>query len=220
MSREPSVDDRLATRHMLAAAGPVGTRCVDLAGAGIGIALLSPLLLGLALLVRLTSPGPAIFRSTRVGRGARPFTLYKFRSMIANADLQGPAITAANDTRITGVGRLLRRSKLDELPQLLNVLKGDMSIVGPRPESPAYVARYSREQLEILEARPGITSPASLQFRDEEAQLTGETWDDYYIHTVMPAKLAIDLDYLRQRTVRSDLRLVIQTVKSLVRRDG
>lgn len=218
MSHEPSVDDRLAARHMLAAADGVGTRCVDLAGAGIGIALLSPLLLGLALLVRVTSPGPAIFRSTRVGRGARPFTLYKFRSMIANADLQGPAITAANDTRITGLGRLLRRSKLDELPQLLNVLKGDMSLVGPRPEAPGYVALYNRDQLKILEARPGMTSPASLQFRDEETQLTGEAWDDYYVHTVMPAKLAIDLDYLRQRTVRSDLRLVIQTVKSLVTR--
>ncbi len=178
-----------------------------------------PLLLALAVAIRLTSPGPALFRSTRVGRNARPFTLYKFRSMTEGAQSVGPAITSAEDPRITPLGRKLRRTKLDELPQLLNVLRGEMSLVGPRPEDPSYVALYSREQLAVLDAKPGITSPASLCYRSEETQLTGDDWEDHYIREVMPAKLAIDRDYLRVRTPWSDVRVVLETIASLMGRD-
>ncbi len=189
-----------------------GIRCLDVVGAAGGLVLLSPLLLILALAIRLTSPGPALFRSARVGRNGRPFTLYKFRSMVAGAQALGPAITPAGDSRVTPIGARLRRLKLDELPQLLNVLKGDMSLVGPRPEDPKYVALYSPEQRAILEAKPGITSPASLTYRDEETQLTGEDWESFYVRQVMPAKIAIDRAYLSRRTVWSDVKVIVSTI--------
>jgi lipopolysaccharide/colanic/teichoic acid biosynthesis glycosyltransferase len=218
MSYERSDTEPGRSERRPAEAGQAGTRCLDLLGAGVGLLLLWPLLLALAVAIRLTSPGPALFRSTRVGRNARPFTLYKFRSMIPGAQTVGPAITAADDSRVTAVGATLRRLKLDELPQLLNVLKGDMSLVGPRPEDPSYVAKYSREQLAILEAKPGITSPASLCYRDEETQLVGEDWEDFYIREVMPAKLAIDCEYLRERTLWSDLTIILNTAAGLLGR--
>jgi lipopolysaccharide/colanic/teichoic acid biosynthesis glycosyltransferase len=195
-----------------------GTRALDLLGAATGLLLLSPLLLTIAAAIKLTSPGPALFRSTRVGRNGRPFSLYKFRSMTEGAENIGPAITPAEDPRITPLGKELRRMKLDELPQFLNVLWGDMSLVGPRPEAPSYVALYSREQLEILEAKPGMTSPASLHYRSEETQLVGEDWEEHYVNEVLPAKLAADAEYLRARTVWSDVRVILQTVTSLMGR--
>jgi lipopolysaccharide/colanic/teichoic acid biosynthesis glycosyltransferase len=187
-------------------------------GAGIGLILLSPFLLTLAVAIRLTSRGPALFRSIRVGQNYRPLTLYKFRSMTDGAHRLGPAVTAARDPRITSLGRTLRHFKLDELPQLLNVLKGEMSLVGPRPEASPYVALYSREQMAILEAKPGMTSPASLRYRDEEVHLTGEDWEEHYVRDVMPAKLAIDLEYVRRRSVWSDLRVILETVVGIVGR--
>ena len=187
-------------------------RALDLVGAGLGLTFLWPVLLVLAVLVRLTSPGPALFRSARIGLGGRPFTLLKFRSMTTDAPRRGPAITSATDDRITRVGRVLRGTKLDELPQLINVLVGDMSLVGPRPEDPSYVALYSRRQLEILGVRPGITSPASIEYRDESSRLTGEDWEKRYVEEVMPAKIATDMEYLQGRTLWSDLRVVITTI--------
>ena len=195
---------------------PPGSRCLDLLGATVGLLLLSPTLVILAIIIKLTSPGPALFRSIRIGQNARPFALYKFRSMITEAPELGPAITSAADPRITTVGRVMRRLKLDELPQLLNVLQGSMSLVGPRPEDPRYVALYSREQLAVLEAKPGMTSPASLSYRDEESQLTGEDWHDHYVGEVMLAKLAIDGEYLSRRTVWSDVAVVIDTIRTLI----
>jgi lipopolysaccharide/colanic/teichoic acid biosynthesis glycosyltransferase len=176
-------------------------------------------LLTISVMVKATSEGPVFFRAPRVGRNGRPFALFKFRTMVANAYQSGPAITAAHDQRITRVGQTLRHHKLDELPQLLNVLKGDMSLVGPRPEDPSYVARYTPEQRSILGARPGMTSPASLRYRDEETLLEGEDWQEHYLKEVMPAKLAIDSAYLKDRTVFSDIRVILETVTSLVRRD-
>jgi len=190
-------------------------RLLDVAGAAAGLILLSPLLLAVAIAVKLSSRGPALHRGERVGRGGTLFTLYKFRSMRVGA--AGPDITAANDARVTAVGRFLRRTKIDELPQLINVLRGDMSFVGPRPEAPRYVAMYDDEQRRILSARPGMTSPASLRYRDEESQLVGEDWERHYVETIMPAKLRIDLDYLGRRTLVSDLRVIAGTIAALLR---
>jgi lipopolysaccharide/colanic/teichoic acid biosynthesis glycosyltransferase len=166
--------------------------------------------------IKLTSDGPALFRCNRVGQNGRPFVVYKLRSMVAEAPGIGPAITGASDSRVTPVGAVLRKLKLDELPQLLNVVKGDMSLVGPRPEDYRYVSLYSREQLEILDAKPGMTSPASLHYRDEAAQLVGDDWNDRYVQEIMPAKLAIDREYLGRRTVWSDVVVIFKTVWSLI----
>ncbi|MCB0048903.1 MAG: sugar transferase [Caldilinea sp.] len=191
-------------------------RLFDVAASALGLLLLSPLLLLLAIWVRLDSPGPIFYRARRVGRGGDLFALYKFRSMVVDADRQGPGITVSADRRVTRAGRFLRRTKLDELPQLLNVLKGEMSLVGPRPEDPRYVALYTPEQRGVLAVRPGITSAASLAFRHEEQLLGGANWETIYREQVMPAKLAIDLAYLEQRTLLSDLRLILRTVAAMV----
>lgn len=192
-------------------------RLIDVLAAAAGLLILSPLLLALALWVKLSSPGPIFYRARRVGRGGQLFHLYKFRTMVADADRQGPGITTAGDSRITPVGRFLRRTKLDELPQLLNVLKGEMSLVGPRPEDPRYVALYNAEQQRVLQVRPGITSPASLQYRNESELLRGRDWETVYTQEILPHKLALELDYLQKRSVWRDLGLIGQTVLSLWR---
>lgn len=214
MCARSKIDARLSRR--LTGANPRGVRLLDVLGAFAGLSVLSPVLIALGVAVRLTSSGPALFQTTRAGQFGRPFVLYKFRSMVAEAPGVGPAITAASDPRVVPLGAILRRLKLDELPQLLNVLMGDMSLVGPRPEDYRYVALYTREQLEILDAKPGMTSLASLRYRDEAAQLLGTDWNDRYIHEIMPAKLAIDKQYLDRRTVWSDALLILETVRSLV----
>ena len=176
------------------------------------IVLLSPLLIAIAAIIRMTSAGPVLYRAKRVGQNQRLFTLYKFRSMVADAESSGPGITVSDDARITPVGRLLRRYKLDELPQLFNVLRGDMSLVGPRPEDPRYVALYTPEQLQILTVRPGITSPASLQFRHEQHMLMGADWERAYIQQIMPAKLQIDLDYMKTANLGRDVGILVRTL--------
>lgn len=192
-------------------------RTFDLLASALGLIILSPIFALIALLIRLTSPGPVFYRARRVGQGGREFTLYKFRSMVADADRRGPGITAAGDSRVTPVGRVLRRTKLDELPQLWNVLRGDMSLVGPRPEDPRYVALYTPEQRRVLDVRPGITSLASIEYRNEEAVLHGPDWEQHYIHEVMPAKLAIDLRYVQRATLFTDLLIILRTLLALFR---
>lgn len=193
-------------------------RAFDVAASAIGLIVLSPILLLLALLIKLTSPGPVFHRATRVGRYGKPFRLYKFRSMVVNAAYIGPAITVADDPRVTHVGRLLRRTKLDELPQLINVLRGDMSLVGPRPEDPKYVALYTDEQRRILEVRPGITSLASVTYRNEEDLLMGESWEREYVERILPIKLAADLEYAYHSSLWRDVKLIFQTLRALFRR--
>jgi lipopolysaccharide/colanic/teichoic acid biosynthesis glycosyltransferase len=193
-------------------------RIVDMLASGIGLLLLSPLFLVIALTIKLTSPGPVFYRATRVGKDNALFQLHKFRSMVSGADKLGPGITASRDSRITSVGRFLRKTKLDELPQLINVLKGDMSLVGPRPEDPRYVVHYTPEQRQVLCVRPGITSPASLRYRDESSLLAGQDWERVYIEQIMPDKLAIELDYLAGRSLFTDLGLIAQTVWAVVTR--
>lgn len=192
-------------------------RMLDSVASLLGLILLSPLFLLLAVLIKADSAGPVFFRAQRIGQGGKPFRLVKFRSMVSRAAQRGPGITTADDQRITRVGRLLRRSKLDELPQLLNVLKGEMSLVGPRPEDPRYVALYTPEQRRLLEVRPGMTSPASLRYRHEERLLEGPDWERMYVEQVMPHKLQIELAYMERRTWRTDLDLIFETVLALVR---
>ena len=192
-------------------------RAIDWVAATVGLIVLSPLFLLIAATIKLTSPGPVFHRAERVGKDGVPFTLLKFRSMRAGAAAAGPGITRAGDDRITPVGGWLRRSKLDELPQLVNVFRGEMGLVGPRPEDPRYVALYSPEQKRILSARPGITSAASVRYRHEESLLVGADWEQHYVNEVMPAKLRIDLEYLDRRTTISDLGLLGQTFLALFR---
>ena len=191
------------------------SRLLDVIASAAGLLILSPLFAAVALAVKLSSPGPVFHRGRRVGRGGIPFDVYKFRSMRVGE--AGPSLTRAGDPRITAVGRFLRRTKLDELPQLLNVLIGEMSVVGPRPEEPSYVALYDAEQRRILSVRPGITSPASLLYRSEEEQLVGDEFERLYIERIMPRKLQIDLEYIDRRTWRSDLGVLARTVLEIVR---
>ena len=190
---------------------------MDIVAASCGLIVLNSLLLIVAVLVKLDSPGPVLFRGERVGRNGERFRVYKFRTMVSDAARRGPGITTKGDPRVTRVGHFLRRTKLDELPQLVNVLRGDMSLVGPRPEDPRYVALYTAEQRRVLSVRPGITSPASVRFRHEEEMLPGEGWERVYREEVLPAKLQIELEYLECRSVWRDLGVIAQTVLALVR---
>lgn len=193
-------------------------RCFDIAVASLLLLLTSPLLAAVAVGVKATSPGPVLHRATRAGVGGEPFTLLKFRTMVVGAAEHGPGVTRGGDPRVTRIGRILRSTKLDELPQLVNVLSGAMSIVGPRPEDPRYVALYNDEERAILKHRPGITSPASVRYRDEERVLA-DAGDDLELayRRVMAEKLAIDLAYFEHRSLRSDVRVVGGTLRSVVR---
>jgi perosamine synthetase len=190
-------------------------RVVDLISAAIGTLLLLPVFGVVGLLVKIHDGGPVFYRAKRVGRGGKPFNLLKFRTMIADADKRGPALTARGDSRITPIGRVLRKIKLDELPQLLNVLKGDMSLVGPRPEDPRFVELYTPEQRKVLECRPGITSSVSLYLKNEESLLTGDDWVKDYCERILPHKLKTELAYIRQRTILSDVTVILRTILSL-----
>lgn len=189
-------------------------RLFDILFSLLGLVVLSPLLLFTALCIRLDSPGPALFRQTRVGLGGRPFQILKFRSMVVSAEAQGPQITGRGDSRITRVGRVVRKVKLDEFPQLLNVLRGDMSLVGPRPEVPKYVALYTPAQRNVLLVRPGITDIASIVYRNENDLLEqgGVDREATYIGQIMPQKLALNYVYLRDFSLGGDLLLILQTV--------
>ena len=191
----------------------MGKRSFAIVFAVVFLVLLSPLLLLFALAVALTSPGGAFFRQVRVGRHGREFRLLKFRSMRPGSEAQGQLTIGGRDPRITGVGYLLRKTKLDELPQLWNVLVGDMSVVGPRPEVPKYVALYNEEQRAVLSVRPGITGMASIDYIDENELLAKATDPERaYIEEVMPAKLALDLRYVREQSFALDLRIIMATV--------
>lgn len=192
-----------------------GHRLFDLAVAGAGMVVLSPIFALIAVAVRLTSRGPVFFRARRVGRDGRPFDVLKFRTMRVGAHTSGPAITGAGDPRITAVGQWLRRTKLDELPQLVNVIRGDMSMVGPRPEDPRYVSGYTAIERAVLAVRPGITSAASIRYRHEEQLLARDDWEQYYREVLLPDKLRIDLEYLARRSLWSDFRIMYATFFSV-----
>ena len=180
------------------------------------LVVMSPLLLIVCALVKLTSSGPVFYRQERVGEGGRPFNIVKFRSMVVDADRRGPGLTSAGDPRVTRCGAVLRRLKIDELPQLWNVLKGDMSLVGPRPELPVYVANYDPQQRVVLTVRPGITDCASIAFRWEEDLLAQRSNpEQFYKEDVLPRKLALNLEYVANMSLKYDFLLMVRTVRSL-----
>jgi len=185
------------------------------------IVLLSPLLIAVAAWVKLDSSGPALFLQTRVGRYGKPFKILKFRTMRAGGPVGGPQITVGNDSRITRAGAFLRRYKLDELPQFFNVLRGEMSVVGPRPEVPRYVALYSERQKEsVLSIRPGITDAASLVFRNESDLLaSSDDPESFYTQVILPAKLAQAEAYVATHSLGGDIRIVLRTVAMLATRE-
>jgi lipopolysaccharide/colanic/teichoic acid biosynthesis glycosyltransferase len=192
-------------------------RAFDVAAAAAGLLASSPLLLTAAVLVKLSSPGPILFRQERVGRHGRPFTLVKFRSMRMSET--GPLVTAASDRRVTRVGRALRRTKLDELPQLVNVLRGDLSLVGPRPEMARYVALYgARERAFLQRVRPGITDPATIRFRNEEEILARSADPERtYIEEVLPAKVRMYCQYLETASLLNDIKILADTLVVIAR---
>lgn len=198
-------------------------RALDLLIAIPATILLLPVFALLAVWIKLDSRGPALFLQERVGRCGLPFRIFKFRTMVIDAEKRGTQITIGRDPRITPIGHFLRRYRFDELPQLLNVIKGEMSIVGPRPEVPRYVAMYTNEQRQILAYRPGITSPASIAFSNENeliAQHLDSTGhadpETFYLSQLMPAKIGKDLLYSRQATVWSDCLIIARTVTRLL----
>ncbi len=196
-----------------AASGGTRKRIYDVFFAALGLGVLSPFFLAIAAVIKLAQGGPVFYRQVRVGQHGRPFLICKFRTMIPNADTAGSCVTKDGDPRITGIGRILRKTKLDELPQLWNVLKGDMSLVGPRPEVPSYVERYTPEQRRILELKPGITDLASLHFRNEEMLLKyAEDLDGFYLCRCLPRKLQLNCEYARKATLLSDTWIILQTI--------
>lgn len=195
-------------------------RAFDLLVAAAGLAAVAPLLLAAALWIKLDSPGPVFFRQQRVGRGGRLFRIHKLRTMQTESGAQGLPITAHDDARVTRAGRLLRHYRIDELPQLIDVLTGAMSLVGPRPEVPRYVALYPaalREQ--VLSVRPGITDPASLEFVDEAQQLAHASDPErVYVEQILPRKLQRQADYVRRATLASDVAVLGRTLRVLLAR--
>ena len=186
-----------------------------------GLIFLSPLFVIVMLLIKRDSAGPVFFRQVRLGRHGRPFHIFKFRTMVVDADRVGAQITPDNDARITRVGHFLRKCKLDELPQLFNVLRGEMSLVGPRPEVPRYVALYSPDQRRVLEQIPGITDPASIRY-SKEGEILSAALDPeaVYVQTIMPDKVRLNLEYAGNATVLSDFLIVLKTIGRLVRTRG
>ena len=195
-------------------------RVFDLVFTVPGLIVLLPFFIIIAVWVKMDSPGSVFYRQERVGRSGKLFTIYKFRTMVVDADKIGRAITVGEDPRITRSGVLLRKYKLDELPQLINVVKGQMSLVGPRPEVPRYVNMYTAEQRAVLELMPGITDPASIKYRNENELLAAATDADgmevdpeyIYVHEIMPDKIKINLEYAARANVVSDFGIIIRTI--------
>ena len=193
-----------------------GKRCFDAVISLSGLLFLSPFLLLIAIVVRLTSRGPALFSQIRTGQFGKPFRILKFRTMRMAPPGSGPLITASGDPRITPLGRWLRKTKLDELPQLFNVLAGHMSLVGPRPEVPLYTSRYTEQQKEVFSARPGITGP-SINFDEEELLAGRADRENFYFTVVMPAKLEIHRAYCANIRLKEDLGILFLTLAGLFR---
>ncbi len=192
-------------------------RAFDLIFSTVGLVLLAPPLVALALLVKLGTRGPVFYRGVRVGWREKPFRIFKFRTMVVDAEKLGGASTPGDDPRVTPVGRLLRKYKLDELPQLFNVMKGEMSLVGPRPQVPWAVARYTQDERAVLHVRPGITDYASVRFRDEGEILRGSRDPDKdYFEKIHPEKMRLSLEYIRKQSLRLDCRILAMTVAAVI----
>ena len=193
-------------------------RAMDVLVSGGALLVIWPVLLLIALAIKIDDPGPVFYRQVRVGRGGKPFRIFKFRTMIVDADKKGLSITVGQDKRITRMGALLRKTKLDELAQLLNVFAGDMSFVGPRPEVQRYVDLYTPYQRQVLLVRPGITDYASIAYRNENDLLAGaDDPERMYIEEIMPAKIELNMKYLREISPIADLRLIFGTIAAVIR---
>jgi len=193
-------------------------RLFDLACVAPAMLLLAPLFCVLAVWIKLDSPGPVFFRQERIGKDGQPFRIFKLRTMIDDAETKGGQITVGGDPRITRSGQFLRRFKLDELPQLINVLKGEMSLVGPRPEVPGYVALYPRKDRQIvLSVPPGITDEAAIRFRHENALLADQADPEaYYVERILPQKIPLYVKYVKERTLVKDIMLILKTIYVLL----
>ena len=192
-------------------------RLFDILASGLGLVVLSPLFAVLAVWIKADSRGPVFYRQTRVGRDNKDFRLFKFRSMRPDSDKLGLITVGGHDPRVTRSGYYIRKYKRDELPQLINVFKGDMSLVGPRPEVRKYVDMYTPAQMRVLSVRPGITSLASIRYRNENDILAvADDPDRCYVEKVMPDKLAIDLEYVGRATLWNDIRLIFSTFKEII----
>ena len=197
----------------------MGKRCFDVAVAGTALVLLLPVLALVGLATRLSSPGPVLFRQVRVGLDGRHFVLLKFRTMVVGADRMAANVSADGDPRIVGVGRFLRRWYLDELPQLINVVRGDMSLVGPRPETPEFVALMDADEQRVLRVRGGLAGPSTLAFMDEAELLAGaEDAEQYYTSTLLHGRVRVDLSYLELTSFRYDVSLLVRQVLAILKR--
>jgi len=192
--------------------GGIVKRGLDLVAASVGLVLIAPLLVAIALAIKATSPGPIFYKGERVGRYGRRFRILKFRSMVVDAERVGGSTTGKDDPRITPIGKVLRKYKLDELPQVLNVLKGDMSLVGPRPEVPEYADAYTEEERRILSVRPGITDLACLEFSDLQDVVGAEDPDGTFRAEVLPRKNALRMKYVDERTFWLDMVILARTL--------
>ena len=193
-------------------------RLMDVTVSGCALLVLWPVLLLIAAAIKIDDPGPVFYRQVRVGRGGKHFRIFKFRTMIVDADKKGLAITVGRDNRITRVGAFLRKSKLDELAQLINVFTGEMSFVGPRPEVPKYVDMYTPYQKQVLLVRPGITDYASIAYRNENDLLEGaKDPEKMYIEQIMPDKIELNMKYLREISPVADIRLIFKTIEAVIR---
>ena len=193
-------------------------RLMDIVVSGGALLVIWPVLLIVALAIKIDDPGPVFYRQVRVGRGGKTFRIFKFRTMVVDADKKGLAITVGRDNRITRVGALLRRTKLDELAQLINVFTGDMSFVGPRPEVQKYVDLYTPYQRQVLLVRPGITDYASIAYRNENDLLAGaEDPERMYIDVIMPDKIELNMKYLREISPAADIRLIFGTILAVIK---
>ncbi len=212
-------DQPLEIAALLARRRPqlIAKRVMDIAISAAALCVLWPVFLLIALAIVIDDPGPVFYRQVRVGRGGRPFRIFKFRTMVVDADKKGLSITVGRDSRITRVGAFLRKTKLDELAQLLNVLCGQMSFVGPRPEVPRYVELYTPYQRQVLLVRPGITDYASIAYRNENDLLAGaDDPERMYVEEIMPAKIELNMKYLHEISPLADLRLILKTVIAVI----
>lgn len=193
-------------------------RAFDFVASALGLLLLSPIFLVMAIWIKLDSYGPVFYRQVRVGRGNKDFKIFKFRSMRVGADKGSLVTIGGRDPRITHSGYFIRKYKLDEFPQLINVLKGDMSLVGPRPEVRHYVNYWTSEQMHVLDVRPGITDPASIKFRNEnELMEQAEDPENYYIHVIMQEKIRLYLEYVKNASFWYDIRLIFRTFYVIIK---
>jgi lipopolysaccharide/colanic/teichoic acid biosynthesis glycosyltransferase len=192
-------------------------RVFDFIFSALGLVILFPIFIIIALLIKIEDGGPVLFIQERIGYRGRPFFMYKFRTMVVDADKKGNLLTVGGDPRITKSGRLLRKFKLDELPQLINVLKGEMSLVGPRPEVEKYVNLYTNEQREVLNLYPGITDPASIEYVNE-SELLAQSSDPekLYVEKIMPEKIVLNLEYARQASWWTDFLVIVKTLARII----